>query len=453
MTARRHLFRGSLPVAVCALLGLASYGEDLKSHQCYQDFSSAYGQVKQNIPVRYGNDWKMESLPPEIVTELEWITKTTGKLQSDSDSLDSRAFALHTDDSELESAETWLKTRMATLDGKKRDLDNRVATWNRKVADLVARGQRHNANRCKAKEDVYQQVCGAYDAEARSLDAEGAQLQAQEKPLQQEEADLRQQQANLEAEAGTLASRRTALDQRRASLDSDVAAYMPNCEEATQRSRALAEILGTHPAERPRESKPDSGAAVMKAYGREAVVEAFKHFVLDTEAPGIALSVMDVVGSGMDERSKEVANNTYLLGEYASALQRLKKEGRLRPGDKGYDAIEHMVAAVGKDMPGSNAEFTWESLTSLHTMVDGMAAAGGHYASKQTEHLGNEIMKHVSKEEKQVLGRKGVAFFRAMLNGTISAGSNLTTEQALKLPYEAIKEQKQKAAEHKAQNP
>jgi hypothetical protein len=453
MTVRRHLFRRALPFAVCTLVWFSAHCEDLKSHQCYQDFSAAYGQVKQNIPARFGAEWKMDSLPPEIVTELEWITRAVGKMQSQSDSLDSRAFALHTDDSELESASNWLNTRMSTLDDKKRDLDNRVDAWNRKVADLLARQQRHNANRCQAREDVYQRVCGAYDAEARSLNADGEQLKAQEKPLQQEEADLRQQRANLEAEAGPLASRRTALDERRESLDSDVAAFMPPCEEATQRSRALAEVLATHPTERPRERKPDSGEAVIKAFGQEAALQAFKHFVADTEAPGIALAVLDVAHSGMDERSKEIANNTYLLGEYASALQRLKKEGRLRPGDKGYDAIEHMVAAVGKDMPSSNAEFTWESLTSLHTLVEGMASAGGQYVSKQTEHLGGEIMKHLSADDKKVLGRKGVAFFRPLLSGTITGGASLTTEQALKLPYEAIKEQKQKAAERKVQNP
>src|SRR5262249_46217846 len=120
----RHFFRRSLPAAVCLLFGLSARCEDLKSHQCYQDFSTAYEQVKQNIPARFGADWKMEHLPPEIVTELEWITTSSSKLQSQSNSLDSRAFAVHTDDSELETASNWLNTRMSTLEGKQRDLDS-----------------------------------------------------------------------------------------------------------------------------------------------------------------------------------------------------------------------------------------------------------------------------------------------------------------------------------------
>jgi hypothetical protein len=155
----------------------------------------------------------------------------------------------------------------------------------------------------------------------------------------------------------------------------------------------------------------------------------------------------------MDERDRQVTNNTFLLGEYAMALKRLQKQGTIRAGEPGYEALRQMQEKLVKDAPASPAEFAWQTLSSRKVLVDGVAAAVGKYVSTKTEHLGAAIMKHLTPEEKQTLGRKGVAFFKPVLSRLISGGSGLTTEAFLKDVHEEIHQQRQKWTERKVKTP
>src|ERR1700687_2979829 len=111
---RKMLLAAAILVVVDPVLPLYSGAETLKSHECFQEFSVALARVKENIPKRFGPEWKRGSRPPEIAAELEWITRAAGELKDKSEKLDSRAWSVHLDESELGSTAKWFKTRSDT---------------------------------------------------------------------------------------------------------------------------------------------------------------------------------------------------------------------------------------------------------------------------------------------------------------------------------------------------
>jgi hypothetical protein len=455
---------------ICSSKGSA---QTLKSHECFQNFSGALARVKDGIPRRFGQAWKMESLPPAIASELEWITNATGELQGKSEKLDSRAGSLHMDESAWESSAKWQKTRSETLEGKQKDFNQRWQAFEREVAVHQEFVQRHNANRCTAPEDTYASVCGAYDEEARRGNEEGAQLDRRKTGFVREQEEIKKQGEDLFNEAAQLASRLRVLDQTKESLDADVSNYMESCGEAAQRARALAEILDNRPSvEHLPDKSPDPTEEVLKAYGKETVTQTYEHFVEPLlksalkgtswaglkaatkfaikDGPGIALIALDIADAGMDERGRQVANNTFLMGEYGKALERLRKQGTIRAGEPGYEALREMQEKLVKDAPTSPAEFTWQTLSSRKVLTDGVAAAVGKYVSETAKPLGNALLKRLSPEDKQFWGKKIQTVWKPLLSSVIGGGSGITAEAFLKNIPEAVHEQRQKSTERKA---
>jgi hypothetical protein len=186
---------------ICSSKGSA---QTLKSHECFQNFSGALARVKDGIPRRFGQAWKMESLPPAIAGELEWIYKTNRELEHASEKLDSRAGSLHADQSELETATNWQKTRTDTLESKEKDFKSRWAALEREIADLEQRRDVHNAHQCVAPHDN-PSACAAYEEEARRGNAESARLEQRQTGLTREHEEIKKQGEDLFNEAAQLA--------------------------------------------------------------------------------------------------------------------------------------------------------------------------------------------------------------------------------------------------------
>jgi hypothetical protein len=152
----------------------------------------------------------------------------------------------------------------------------------------------------------------------------------------------------------------------------------------------------------------------------------------------------------MDERGRQVANNTFLMGEYGKALERLRKQGTIRAGEPGYEALREMQEKLVKDAPTSPAEFTWQTLSSRKVLTDGVAAAVGKYVSETTKPLGNALLKRLSPEDKQFWDKKIQTVWKPLLSSVIGGGSGITAEAFLKNIPEAVHEQRQKSTERKA---
>src|SRR5207247_55274 len=116
----------------------------------------------------------------------------------------------------------------------------------------------------------------------------------------------------------------------------------------------------------------------------------------------------------------------------ALALKRLKEKGSLQPGDPSYEAIRHMLQETRNDTPTGQVEFTWQSVTSSTTLLEGLAAAAGQYASQKIEHVGRDLMHHLSAIQKQTIGQAGYQVFKKAISIDVEAGANQVTETLLK---------------------
>ncbi|HTD24890.1 MAG TPA: hypothetical protein VK738_19715 [Terriglobales bacterium] len=418
--------------------------------ECFQNFSTEFENAKALLPQKFGDGWTVDNLPPEIGEELRALTKQSEELSDESSKLDSRAVALQGDEDLLSHSENWLKTRQDTLEGKYKDLNEENESLQKQIVDFNERFGRHQANQCVYPPDN-PGVCAAYNAEKNQLDAEARQLEERQNKIEKRYKELDEEKSALDDEVGPLASRRTVLEETRTNLEQDQATFTSKCEEAATRAKVLAQIIpvsGTKPGPG---NQQDPNKA-FKGLGQEFAAGAFKKFVVSTEAPGIAMTAADVITAGVDERTKEISRNILLIGDYALALKRLKEQGHLQPGDPSYDALRHMEQETGNDMPIGQAEFTWQAVSSENTLLEGLAATAGHYASQKVEHIAGDIMRHLSVADKQTIGKAGYQVFKKAISIDIEAGANKGTELLLKGSAEGVQEQRKKALDRKAES-
>jgi hypothetical protein len=407
---RRETFRlaaGSLACLLGVLAVPAFVAADVADG--YAAFTAVREQVRGAIGERVGTAWREDMFKPAVAAELVWLDTTNTELKRQSEDLIARRSAVRADRDLLQPKIDANARALAGVAAKKDDLAGRQRALQARLTDLTARIRQHNANRCRYAPDN-PGACAAYESEKRSLEGEQQDLKARIDAIVAEADDLGNQEAAVQQDAIELASQDRALDQRDGVLKDDEDAFVRSCEEATTHARALLEVVrnpkpdvlsderllrAERHAQHQRESDEmgetfatavGTGAmgGLVKALGQQAagaattaetIALAGSRAVAGSAA--IALPVADIVGRDMDARSTEVANNTYLLGAYGAALVNLRREGRLHPGDKGYDALRAMTTKLGAASPGSNAEFTLQSLTTtkgvIRNAIEGLA--------------------------------------------------------------------------------
>jgi len=459
---RRIFTCAVLLVTLIALLGTA---ESADVDTCYAHFSELFQQVKSAVGERYGNNPKLDQFKPEVADELSWLTSSARQFSEDKEKLKSRRSAFERDKRDLEAKENWLSTRQRTLDGKKEDLEKRAQQLSKEGEKHNEWAARHNANRCMAPPDN-PGACTAYDAEAVRINEEKDQLTARQAALAREESDLENQQGGLSQEAASLQSISNGLDQTQATLSDDETEFIKRCEGAAVRARALLEVIKSNDSLKAPSNQSENGShddkivgSMVQGFGVGAVehlFDALKTPILKdvaklagAELAGPVLSLLDATEEDMDDRATEIARNTYLLGDYATALKRLKADGRLNPGDEGYEALRQMTSQLGNEMPGSNGEFTWQSLTQTKTALkNAMKALVTQYAPVNSGRAAKAIMKEVTPESRKIIGKKGLAVFNGALETVIKEGATkIITEPVFTTTADAVSQQHQKAAE------
>ena len=91
-------------------------------------------------------------------------------------------------------------------------------------------------------------------------------------------------------------------------------------------------------------------------------------------------------------------------------------------------------------------------MTSSTTLLEGLAAAAGQYASQKIEHVGRDLMHHLSAIQKQTIGQAGYQVFKKAISIDVEAGANQVTETLLKGSAEGVQEQRKKALDRKTEN-
>ncbi|HTD34831.1 MAG TPA: hypothetical protein VK665_14275 [Candidatus Elarobacter sp.] len=395
----RRLVAGSSACLFGVLCATASVAADVSDSLA--QFVAVRAEIAGTVSDRFGTAWRKDMFNDAVAAELVWLDAANGELKDQHDALVERRSAERSDRDLLQPKIDANAQLVTNLQSRRSNLSDRERALLTAAADLRARVDRHNANRCRTTTDN-PGACAAYDAEKRSLDAEHQDLVQRIASLQSEDDDLSGQETAAQQDAAELASQDRALDQREDVLKDDEDAFVRRCDEATTRARALLEVLrnprqdalSSRAAQRAAErdahmrETDEMGATFATSVGSGAMGGLVKGLALQVGrratlaetlalagsravagSAAIALPAADILAKDMDERSSEVANNTYLLGAYGAALVNLKREGRLRPGDKGYDALRSMSASLGGESPGSGAEFTLQSLAlTKHTI-------------------------------------------------------------------------------------
>jgi hypothetical protein len=398
---------------------------------CARKFGDEVNETRSTLIRQFGPNLRVESLRSEIVGELAWLARQHGRLVEASGKLSARRLSLRNDLAAITAASAALTDELRTVDKNLTKVAQEVASSQSKLTDVLEQGARHNANNRQFRLPDERDQLNAYDQKTAELKAEAEKIAADQKRLAQKAASLRRQKADLESEETGLAGRQNIAEQARLALDGEESQFTAGCQKAVMRARALALLAAGVVSMTNPEVKPDLSTAMLKALGAELAVQAFKRLAYSTEVPGIVINLLDVTGASMDERSRLVANNILLVGDYGLALKRLKDQGRLRPGDPSYESLRYMIGELQQDMPSSSAEFTLQSLTSVTALIEGLAVAAGSYAAKGVEHAGPAVMKHLSPRAKQALGQVGYRIFKGSISATLEVGTSKTVERLL----------------------
>jgi predicted nucleic acid-binding Zn-ribbon protein len=420
--------------------------------ECYQKFNGSFQGVKNALAARYGRAWHTESLPSEISGELIALQSADTQLRRKAQDLRSQRSGLNWDENSLETKTKAFEARNNSVDERMRQIDEELTELHRKDADLSSRIAIHNGNLCVFPPG-HPEECSAYEREKSMLEAERDELARRVKSLEQRQENLEGQKQQLGSEASGLAELDTTLAQRKQSLTNDEASFVGICIDATTRADALVEVIGsddrsTHATEK----ESDKSADVFKPLGQDVVVKAFEYVSHDSPYAGIALTAADMIHADMDARTKEITNNIYLLRDYAVALRRLKREGRLSAGEPGYNALQAMTRRLGQGMPSSIGTFTLESLANTRTLLDtALVSLASHYGARKSEHIKNEIFSHLSPEQKRVLGKNALRFFQGASSVVVRSGASVTPEAFFRDGAEELSRRRAKLAEAELQ--
>ena len=142
-------------------------GESSASDACFQNFSTQFEKAKALLPDRFGSEWKMDTLPPEIAEELRALAGKSDELKDESERLHSRAVALEGDEDLLSHSENWLATRQEALNGKYKDLDEENQRLQEEMAKHNERFRHHEENPCYYTEET-PHACDSYNAEKQN---------------------------------------------------------------------------------------------------------------------------------------------------------------------------------------------------------------------------------------------------------------------------------------------
>jgi hypothetical protein len=123
-------------------------------------------------------------------------------------------------------------------------------------------------------------------------------------------------------------------------------------------------------------------------------------------------TALDVTTVGVDQRTKEVTRNLFLIGDYGAVMKAMiKEQGPDATQTPEYLAMREELQRISADMPKSKADMMLQGLNSTAALGAALTAAAGNYLSKPVGRAGASVTNHLNNIERATLGRGGVKFF------------------------------------------
>jgi hypothetical protein len=327
------------------------------------------------------------------------------------------------------------------LDRLGRDRDARLAKvgrdqseYDRDLADLMRRGKIHAVD---AKAQHAAAAAARTPAEVASSNAWSERVDARRKSLQGEkrQLDVRlnaigRERSEIAAGIAAHTQRLRRLEKRRSLVDRETARLLGECASAQMRALALKQILDSparpldyQSADRLAE-KAVSGVllsiakeSALKGLETKAMLKALAHVGLKGHPVGLVYSVndvfLDVATVGVDQQTREVTRNLFLIGDYGAAMKRMVREkGGAAVQSPEYRAMRAELERIASEMPSNEGQILMRGLGSSAAFGTALVAAAGKYASIRVERYAGKFTNHLNNAQRATLGKGGVTFYR-----------------------------------------
>jgi hypothetical protein len=295
---------------------------------------------------------------------------------------------------------------------------------------LDRRGEQHNA-------DANQQhACAgsaATPAQVASCNAWGDRVDARKAMLENELRGLENRKTALENRRQTIArdviedARRIGeLQKRRSRVERGTAEVLGECASARSRAVALKQIVNS--AARTISYEPPEVLAhkVLEGIVKEGATKGLEALdvkialkglgKVSTKAVGTAISIADVFAdidtAGVDQRTREVEKNLFLIGDYGTVMKTMVDDkGGAATSDPRYVAMRSELERMQRDMPSSGAEVALRGLASAAAMGEAFRAAAAHYVAGKVSRAAGARLNHLNNAQRKALAAAGQKWF------------------------------------------
>ncbi|MEP6667628.1 MAG: hypothetical protein ABJF10_00660 [Chthoniobacter sp.] len=365
---------------------------------------------------------------------------------------------------------------------RERDSQLRQIEFDRKVndanlADVLRRG---NALRMETVEQKAALAAARTPAEIDRALAWGREGNERIKLLQREgdllderTAEIKKRQSDMASDIIGHAQRANWLDKRRTLVDHDTSQTLGELAAALSRALALKEIAD-HPARTVAYESPDAIAKkvagdffisltkeaafnVLKSKGSQEVLKTIESKYLFKVLAKVGLQGIPVIGlftaadvfadtaiAGVDQRTREVTKNLFLIGDYGEVMKRMiQAEGKSATQTSEYLAMRAEIERLAAEMPANDAQVLQQGLINSAAIGTALISAAGNYAGGRAERAlrksGDQWLHSIFKTH----GGATVRFFRGSIKSTATA----TADESVKKSAEVIADAFRRATE------
>jgi len=405
-------------------------------------------------------------------------TPAAGEVESELDELQDILASLERKSTTLAVLRDRVDSEQRSLDQLHREreagqvqLDLEQRTLEQDEADYKQRVDVHNA-------DAMQQHAAAAAAttpeQVASVTAWASVIEERRTALQEEGARGMERSAALESRRAEISQgivaqmvRGKRLQRFRAEVDAEVAEALGRCSSALSRALALLQIVSS-PARTVEYEPPDAlakqvvgdiftGVAMEGALiGLEGktMVKLLAKVGLPAQPVGLAYTAgdafADVAIAGVDQRTKEVTKNLFLIGDYGAVMKKvIQAQGPAAVHNAEYVAMRAELERLAALMPATSAQMLLQGLTNSAAFGTALTAAAGSYVSATVGHASSKVTNHLNNAQRAILGKGGVKFFR----NAMEALGAVSGDQAVELGAQGIADATRMVSEERAKKP
>lgn len=377
------------------------------------------------------------------------------ELESILSGLERRAQAIAWDRSRVDSDQKGLDflnrerdRRLAQIELDQKSLDDDFADYRRRLAPH--------------QEDALQQHLAAgaatTDEQLASANSWGEVVQARKQEFDREYARLSDRKMDLEVRRAELArlivdhlGRFKRLQRFRSQVDRETAQLLSECSAASSRALAVKQIVDSpsrvieyqSPSALADKAAGDFFKALAKEAGLKTVQTLLVKLGLKSLPVGLAVTAADTFAdiaiAGVDQRTREVTKNLFLIGDYGVVMKRMiQAQGAAATKEPEYLAMSAELERLSEEMPANEAELVMQGLRSTAALGTAFVAVAGHYVSKPVERYAGTIIDRLDDIELQHLSPSGVEFFRESFKSLGKVWADETTKNAAREGAEAV---------------